>query len=98
MKATIKKLVSAAVVAGSVFAGGFSYAGSEAADLAELRKAVHVCQQKVQRLESVCPNPALQKLPEASEQLKRWDAYPAYEIYDSQVSYGSAYWGFLRDN
>ncbi len=98
MNTTIKKFVSAAAVVGSVFAGGFSYAGSEAADIAALEKAVLVCQQKVRQLEAICPNPALQNLTAVSEQKSGVPAFPAYQVYDGEASYGSAYWGFQRDN
>jgi len=98
MNTTIKKLAGAAAVAASVFAGGISYAESEAADVAALQKAVIVCQQKVRQLEAVCPNPALQNLPADAGQKTVADAFPAYEDYDSAASYGSAYWGFQRDN
>lgn len=101
MNAPIKNLVTAAAVAGSVFAAGFSYAGSASADLAALEQAVRVCQQKVQRLEAICPHPGLQG---AHNQAARAgqkagaDRFPAYEVYDSVASYGSPYWGFQGDN
>jgi len=97
MNTKIKKLAGAAAVAASVFAGGISYAESDAADIAALQKAVLVCQQKVRQLEAVCPNPGLLNQPQAVRSCAV-ERQPGYVGYDSSASYGSAYWGFQLDN
>lgn len=93
MRNFLKKLALATV---AVFALSFIpvYATADTAKIADLEKAVAVCQRKVRQLEIRCVVPTLPPKHSVTQPSQN----PDYDGFERETGFGGPYWGFQRDN
>jgi len=93
MKNFSKKLAFATIV-------GFAvslipvYATAGTASIADLEKAVAVCQQKVRQLEIRCVVPTQP----SEHRIAQPSGDKGYDGFERATGFGGPYWGFQRDN